>query len=412
MPLTADATSRLREIVDSACADPSTGIPGTTVVVVDKNGEELFAHSAGTRGTASSEPMTLDSIFWMASCTKMLVGVACMQLVEQGVLSLDDGAQIESLVPELKTVPVLQPDGTLEEKKNEITLRMLLTHTAGFGYTFFNERLRQWSHPVGVDEFSGRMDDIKTPLLFQPGEGWEYGVGIDWAGVALERATGLTLNEYLTKHIFEPLGIKDMSMIPTRDMRRRLAYMNFRTPEGTLRPRDHLLRAPLVVDPDDEAEVARVFNSGGAGMFAKPQDYCKVLSAILNNGTCPQTSTQLLTPQTVTEMFTNQIPQFPQFSRQGVPAAKPDLTNAIGELYPVAGNPAQGWGITFMLSNGGATGRSTQTGHWAGLANLWWWADRERGVAGIVCTQILPFADAKVLALWGEVEAEVYRRVV
>ncbi|KAI0120651.1 beta-lactamase/transpeptidase-like protein [Xylariales sp. AK1849] len=409
MSLDAQVTSHLRGIIDKACGDQKSGIPGATVVVVGKDGNELFAYSAGKRGTGSNDNMTLDNIFWIASCTKMLVGVACMQLVEQGILRLDDEEQTERLCPELKNIKVLRPDGSLEEKKRAITLRMLLSHTAGFGYTFFSERLRQWSYPVGVDEFSGRIEDVKLPLLFQPGEGWEYGVGIDWAGIALERATGLTLNDYLQKHVFLPLEIRDMSMIPSHDMRQRLAYMNSRSPDGNLRARDHLLRAPLVVDPDNNAEVARVFNSGGAGMFAKPQDYCKVLSVLLNDGTCPRTGSKLLRKDTVDEMFSNQIARFPNYSRQGIPAAKPDLTNPVPELYPVSGDPPQGWGLTFMLSNGGGTGRSNGTGHWAGLPNLWWWADREKGVAGIVCTQILPFADAKVLGLWGEVETEVYK---
>ena len=176
MPLDPQSISRLRSTVDAACADPKTDIPGATVVVVGKDGEELFAHSAGKQGVRSDSPMTLDNIFWIASCTKMLVGVACMQLVEQGVLKLDDGAQTESLCPELKELKVLKPDGTLEQKKTAITLRMLLTHTAGFGYSFFNERLRDWALPVGIDEFSGRFEDIKLPLLFQPGTSWEYGV--------------------------------------------------------------------------------------------------------------------------------------------------------------------------------------------------------------------------------------------
>jgi CubicO group peptidase (beta-lactamase class C family) len=178
MSLTAEVHSQLCDIVDKACEDQQSGIPGATVVVVGKDGNELFAHSAGKRGTGSEDPMTLDTIFWIASCTKMLTGVACMQLVEQGILKLDDGEQTEGLCPELKSLEVLRPDGTLEKKKHAITLRMLLTHTAGFGYTFFNERLRQWSYPVGVDEFSGRIEDMKVPLLFQPGEGWEYGVSI------------------------------------------------------------------------------------------------------------------------------------------------------------------------------------------------------------------------------------------
>lgn len=176
MPLNAQTTSNLQTIIANACSDQKTGIPGATVVVVDKHGE-IFAHSAGKRGLGTQEPMTLDNVYWIASCTKMLTGIACMQLVEQGKLKLDDGEHVENLCPELKKLKVLKPDGSLEEKKNVITLRMLLTHTAGFGYTFFNERLRDWSLPAGVDEFSGRIEDVITlPLLFQPGEGWEYGV--------------------------------------------------------------------------------------------------------------------------------------------------------------------------------------------------------------------------------------------
>jgi CubicO group peptidase (beta-lactamase class C family) len=99
-------------------------------------------------------------------------------------------------------------------------------------------------------------------------------LGIDWAGVALERATGLKLNDYLQQKVLKPLGISEMSMIPSHEMRSKLAYMHHRSPDGVLRPRNHLLRQPLVVDPEDKAEVGRIFNSGGAGMFANPRDYC------------------------------------------------------------------------------------------------------------------------------------------
>lgn len=179
MTLSEQTRANLQNLVEGSCSDPRVDLPGATVVVVGKDGNDLFAHSAGKRGLATNEDMTLDNVFWIASCTKMLTGVACMQLVEQGVLKLDDGKQLEDLCPELKKLQVLLPDGRVEEKKNAITLRMLLTHTAGFGYSFFNERLRDWAFPVGLDEFSGRFEDMKMPLLFQPGEGWEYGVCYD-----------------------------------------------------------------------------------------------------------------------------------------------------------------------------------------------------------------------------------------
>lgn len=224
--------SQLQHITDAACVDQVAGIPGAVVVVVDKNGNELFSHAAGRRGTGSDEPMTLDSVFWIASCTKMIVGIAVMQLVEKSVLNLDDATQVESLCPYLKDVEVLQADGTLVPKKRGITLRMLLAHTAGFGYTLFNERLREFSHPAGWDEFSGLMFDIKQPLLHQPGEGWEYGLGIDWAGKILESATGMTLDAYCHKHIYAPLGLKQISMKPSADMLRNLAFMHSRNKSG------------------------------------------------------------------------------------------------------------------------------------------------------------------------------------
>lgn len=198
MPLDEETLSRLRSTVDDACADQLTGIPGTTVVVVGKDGEELFAHSAGKQGLTSNTPMTLESIYWIASCTKVLTGLACMQLVEQGVLNLDDGAQVETLCPEVKDIKVLRPDGTLEDKKTAITLRMLLTHTSGFSYSFFNEALRDWSLPAGLDEFSGRFEDLATPLVSQPGSAWTYGVSLQHLVIPKHSDTNLNSSQGLT----------------------------------------------------------------------------------------------------------------------------------------------------------------------------------------------------------------------
>lgn len=130
--------------------------------------------------------------------------------------------------------------------------------------------------------------------------------------------------------------------------------------------------------------------------------------ALLNEGRSPTTGAEILQPATVAEMLRNQIPDFPDFGRQFIPAAKPDLTNAIPDIYPVEGEAPQGWGLTFMLSNGGPTGRSRRAVFWAGLANCFWWCDPEEGVAGMVATQILPFCDGNVLKLWADIEAETY----
>ncbi|KAK1988136.1 beta-lactamase [Colletotrichum cereale] len=406
MPLSTQTVDEIKSIVENAVATDSNRVPGTMVVVVDRSGAEQFAYSAGKRGVSSEEPMTLDSVYWVASCTKMIVGIACMQLVEKGLLKLDDSDQLEKLCPELADIKVLTAEGKLVDKVRGITLRMLLTHTAGFGYTFFSTRLRDWSLPVGVDEFSGSIRDMVQPLLFQPGEGWEYGVSVDWAGIALERVTNTSLNNYIQTNICQPLGLQNVTMFPTSSMKAQLAYMHYRRPDGKLVARDHPLHRPLVAR--SEEEIRECFNSGGAGMFAKPQEYTRILSVFLNDGTCPITKAQILKKETVDEMFTNQIPQLPNFSRLGVQDAKPELTNSLPELYPAPGNPPQGWGLTFMIA-GGPTGRSDGTAWWAGLPNLFWWCDRENGVAGMVCSQILPFGDPGVFGLWFGVEAAVYK---
>lgn len=126
--LHSDGLRVLRELMDAACS-ASNGIPGASVVVVNRDGQELFAHAAGKRGLGKPEPMSLDNMFWIASCTKVITGIAVMQLVEQGRLALDDADQLETVCPELRDVKVLRDDGAMEEKKRRITLRMLLTHT-------------------------------------------------------------------------------------------------------------------------------------------------------------------------------------------------------------------------------------------------------------------------------------------
>jgi len=127
--LPGQVTDNLKRTVDDACANIENDIPGISVVVVGRDGKELFAHAAGKRGVTSSDGMTLDNVFWIASCTKMVTGIACMQLVEQEKLHLDDGDELERLIPELKDIHVLTKVGQLVPKKNKITLRMLLAHT-------------------------------------------------------------------------------------------------------------------------------------------------------------------------------------------------------------------------------------------------------------------------------------------
>ena len=274
------------------------------------------------------------------------------------------------------------------------------------------------------------------PLVNQPGSVWEYGIGIDWAGIVLERATGIRLNDWIQQYIAQPLGLKNLNMLPTSEMKKNLAYMHQKWPgQSAAEERDHIYREPIIAESEEEKK--HIFHSGGAGAFAQPKEYVQVLVALLNDGTHPKGGA-ILKKETVEEMFKNQIPEFPDFARQGIPAAKSEQTNAMPEMYPqegmsffshlsrfamlstrvrtfwanqvsYIGNPPQGWGLSFFLTiEEGGTGRGRNTAWWAGIANLFWWCDREKGVAGMIASQVMPFGDMNVLGQWITNEAEVY----
>lgn len=135
----------------------------------------------------------------------------------------------------------------------------------------------------------------------------------------------------------------------------------------------------------------------------------EILAALLNDGTHPKSGTQILKPETVKEMFSNQIESMPDFGRQYIAAAKPQFTHPSEDLFPQEGAPPQGWGLTFMLlPEGIPTGRGKNSAYWAGIINSFWWVDREKGIAGFIAAQTLPFGDMGVIGTWMGCEKAVY----
>ena len=197
----------------------------------------------------------------------------------------------------------------------------------------------------------------------------------------------MKLNDYFLKHIFEPMGIDSITMFPSEEMKKSLAWMNKRTPDGklSLNPNGHLNRKPLYASTEEEK--GQTFHAGGAGCFAKPKQYCQIIATLLNDGTHPGTGKQILKKETVDSMFTNQIPEMPDFGRQGIHPPKADYSNALGDLYP-EGDIPQGWGLTFFLHLQDSAVHSEGTGWWAGLPNLFWWCDRKKGLGGIIASQV------------------------
>ncbi|OIW35726.1 beta-lactamase family protein [Coniochaeta ligniaria NRRL 30616] len=382
----------LNKLLDEACAERTAGLPYASAVLVapeDKTGS--------------------DDILWLASCTKLVTTIACLQLVENDTLSLDDSKEVEAICPELKNVMVLMEDGSLVPKIRGITLRMLLTHTAGFGYSFLNGKLNKYKSSRSedeskqFDEFSGVFEDILQPLVNQPGETFEYGISIDWAGVLVERAARMNLNDYMQRHIFQPLNIRDLSMIPSSQMRTRLVGLWQRNIDGSLSPREYPLSRAL-----DNKNTSDCTHSGGAGLFGSIRQFSKIITALINGGKSPETTSSILSPASVSQMFTNQLPQWPNFARRHLPAAKLDLVYPAEGLYPVC-PPSfpQGFGLGCLISPG-ITGRSDGTVHWTGLSNVFWWLDQQNGIGGVVASQVLPFADPQAATLWVHVETRAY----
>ncbi|HPU16957.1 MAG TPA: serine hydrolase domain-containing protein, partial [Polymorphobacter sp.] len=212
------------------------------VAAASHNGKSLFSGAFGTLALGGPTSMTTDAIFWLASMTKAVTAVAAMQLVEAGKLDLD--APLGGLLPELGRAQVFDgfaPDGSvkLRAPKRPVTLRHLLTHTSGHVYDMWNADFAKAAKLLGIPNLgTSKNAALNTPLMFDPGTNWEYGIGIDWAGKAVEAASGETLDAYVEAHIAAPLGMVDTSFVARASWATRHAGMTARTPDGGLKPFD------------------------------------------------------------------------------------------------------------------------------------------------------------------------------
>ena len=369
-------------------------VPGVVAAATDRDGT-IYEGGFGERAIGSGVPMTTDTVGWIASMTKALTGTAAMQLVEQGRLELDRPAA--DWVPELSQVQVLEgfaDDGEplTRPPRRPITLRHLLTHTAGFGYEFWSEEIIRYQKATGVPSIITRQPAaLNTPLLFDPGERWEYGINIDWAGRMVEAVSGRRLGAYMQENIFEPLGMRDTAFKLRTDMRARLASIHQRGKDDVL--------APLAPDIPDEPE----FDRGGGGLYGTVGDYLQFVRLILNRGEAD--GQQVLRPETVDMMARNQMGEC---QVRALKTVMPSWSNDA-EFFP--GMPKT-WGLSFMINTEPApTGRAAGSLAWAGLANSYYWIDPTMGIGGVYLTQILPFADKKSLPLFFEFEKAVYRQL-
>jgi methyl acetate hydrolase len=370
----------------------SRAMPGIVAVAATNKGV-LYEGAFGQRELGKPGAMTLDTVVWIASMTKAITATAAMQLVERGKLSLDRPAS--EVVPELATSQVL--DGfdaadkpRLRAPKRPITLRHLLTHTAGFAYEIWEPRVVQYQAVTGTPGITTCTNAaLTTPLMFDPGDRWEYGISIDWAGKMVEAVSGQKLDRYFQENIFGPLGMKDTSFKLSGSQRARLAAVHQRDAGGAL--------APIEFGLPEEPE----FLMGGGGLYGTAGDYLAFTQMILQDGSGK--GGRLLAPETVALMTQNQIGGLDI----GVfKTAMPPLSNDVN-LFP---GMAKGWGLSFLINGAPApTGRSAGSLAWAGLANTYFWIDRGKHVCGVFLSQVLPFYDGTATDLFVKFETEVYR---
>jgi CubicO group peptidase (beta-lactamase class C family) len=368
-------------------------VPGVTAAATNARGTTYEA-GFGKRVLGEPADMTPDTVAWIASMTKAITGAAAMQLVERGKLALD--APAKSMIPALGEVAVL--DGfdsagkpKTRKAKRDITLRHLLTHTAGFGYDIWSPEVGKYMEAMEVPGIiSCQNKALTTPLLFDPGERWFYGINIDWAGKMVEAASGKKLGQYMRDNILGPLGMDSTGFKITDNMRKRLAKIHHRGPDGALQP-DTALELPQ--EPE--------FEMGGGGLYSTAGDYLKFVRMMLNQGKSDK-GEAVLKPATVADMSKNAMGDSKVCLLK---TAAPPFSNDA-EFFP--GMDKQ-WGLSFMINNEEApTGRSPGSLAWAGLANTYYWIDQKKGLGGVYVTQVLPFADVKALPLFYAFESAVY----
>ena len=366
-------------------------IPG--VVAMAATGSEVIYQAAfGKRDLSKDALMTANSVFWIASMTKAITAAAGMQLVEQGKLSLDE--PIGKVLPDLANPQVLEgfdAEGApkLRPAKKPITLRLLMTHTAGFAYDMWNGDMVAYLEKTGTPGITTCQNAaLKTPVMTDPGTRWEYGTNIDFVGKAVEAASGKRLDAYLRDHMFAPLGMTDTAFKISDSMRKHLVGMHARGEDGTL------AAIPF------ELEQAPEFHMGGGGLYGTASDYIKFTQMILNKGR--GSGNQVLKPETVALMGQNNIGDL---TMGKMTTAISWATNDV-DLYP---DIVKKWGLSFLINTAKTPeGRSAGSLAWAGLANTYFWIDPARNVAGVILMQLLPFADGKCLEAFAGFERGVY----
>lgn len=357
-------------------------IPGVVAAATDRRGI-VYLGAFGSAAIDQRRALRPDSVFRIASMTKLVTAIAVLQLVEQGCVELD--APFRRSYPEFRQPPVLRAFDSVtleyeaEPAGRDITVRELLTHTAGYGAWFLNAELRA---------LMGAEPEYYNPpfLMHAPGARFQYGISSDVLGQLVQPLSGLTLEDFFVQRILGPLGMHETAFKLPTDAER-LVSVHALTTAGL---------APL---PN---EIAPEAPRGGSGLYGTAEDYLALLRMLLNGGRAG--GRQVLSADSVREITRNQI---------GLVAAVRQTTAAPERTADFAFmDGTQKFGFNVLVeTRDRPSGRGAGSYGWGGIFNTYFWVDPAAELAGVICMQVSPFCAPACLAVRDAFEAALYRQL-
>jgi methyl acetate hydrolase len=385
--------------VDAAlrAAVSAEDVPGVVAMAATEAGV-VYEGAFGSRRIHEGPTMTRDTIFRVASMVKLITTVAALRLVEQGKLSLNAPVpNIDPLISDPQVLDGFDPAGkpVLRPAKRPISLHDLLTHTAGLVYRLWDSEALKYYKAIDKLRTADRSKLPRTPLMFDPGERWQYGGNIDLVGRIVQAASGEPLDAHFRKHIFEPLGMNDTCFVTSPAQWAREASGHRRQTDGSLKAE------PL--EPKPKQPPAPHSFSGGGGIHSSAPDYLALISMLMNCGAL--NGARILRPETVALMGQNQIGQIDVgMLRTTAPAVSNDVNFFPGIKLK--------WGFGHMITTESVPeARSAGSLTWAGIYNTYYWIDPRKRIAAVFMTQVLPFADERVLRVYRQFERGIYAAI-
>ena len=365
-------------------------VPAISAAVLSKD-NILYKGYFGFSNIEEKKPVDQNSLFRIASMTKAITSTCVYQQIDRGKLTLN--TSLKDYFPEISEKKILDGfdgDGNpvLKEPESDITIGQLLTHTSGFAYEIWNENIAKLVEKGDlVTAFAGNEEFLKAPLVFEPGSSWEYGIGIDWLGVLIEKINECSLQDYMKRNIFNPLNMENTSYDLSEEDHDRVVAVYGRNG-------DAYMQMPFEV-PEKSS-----FYSGGGNLISNVDDYSSFLKLFLNVGTV--NGEKILSEKSVQSMLQslNKTLEMNTMKTQ-----VPMLSDNV-DFFP---NTTKSWSPGFMINHEDIQyGRPANSAGWAGLFNSFFWIDQKNDIAALILMQMLPFVEKGCFETLKDFESSIY----